>query len=281
MALKHIVGVDHVVIPVRDLDAAARQWTAAGFTLSPRGKHSEHMGTSNYTLVFEHDYMELMGIDHPTPHNQPTIDFLKAREGLERAAFTTDDAGALAAELRSHGFTGEGPIAFGRPVPLPGGGSSEARFQVTTWPTSEAPGGLRIFACQHLTREAVWIPELQHHANDARGLVRLEVIAADPGAAATHMGRMIDRVPEAIADGFRVPSGGSRAAFEFLTAEAFARRYPESVREGVVRTGPAALVIASGKISAAQALPGAVRHGKLVTLPVKQTTGVLVSFVAH
>lgn len=278
MALQHIIGVDHVVIPVRDLDAAASQWKAAGFTVSPRGKHSDHMGSSNHTIVFEHDYMELMGIDHPTPHNRPTVEFLQEREGLERAAFTTDDAGALAAELKSHGFIGEGPVAFGRPVPLPNGGTSEARFQVTTWPTSEAPGGLRIFACQHLTRDAVWIPELQHHANGATGLVRLEIIAENPKDAAEHMGQMIDQMPTPLSDGFRVPSGSQRAAFDFLTAAAFARRYPESVRHGAARTGPAALVIASADLSAAQTIPSAVRHGELVSLPSQQTTGVVVSF---
>jgi hypothetical protein len=280
LALEHIIGVDHVVIPVRDLDAAARHWSAAGFTLSPHGKHSEHMGTSNYTIVFGHDYMELMGVDHPTPHNQPTIAFLQEREGLERAAFTTDDAAALAQELKSHGFAAEGPIAFGRPVPLPGGGTSEARFQVTTWPTSEAPGGLRIFACQHLTREAVWIPELQRHANGAQRLVRLEIMAADPKSAAAHMGRLIDREPVALADGFRVPSGGHRADFEFLSAAAFAARYPQDVRRGAVTIGPAAIVIASGNLNAARSLPGAVAHGGLVSLPATRTTGVIVSFAA-
>ena len=40
MPLKHILGADHVVVTVRDLDAAAAQWKKLGFTLSPRGTHS-------------------------------------------------------------------------------------------------------------------------------------------------------------------------------------------------------------------------------------------------
>ncbi|NDG47893.1 MAG: VOC family protein, partial [Rhodospirillales bacterium] len=47
-----ILGLDHVVIAVRDLDAAAAQWAALGFHLSPRGTHSEHMGSGNYTMMF-------------------------------------------------------------------------------------------------------------------------------------------------------------------------------------------------------------------------------------
>ncbi|MCC7347062.1 MAG: VOC family protein, partial [Variibacter sp.] len=52
MPLKHILGVDHVVVTVRDLDAAAEQWRRLGFTMSPRGTHSPIMGTGNYTIMF-------------------------------------------------------------------------------------------------------------------------------------------------------------------------------------------------------------------------------------
>ena len=32
MPLKHILGADHVVVTVRDLDASARAWGLLGFT---------------------------------------------------------------------------------------------------------------------------------------------------------------------------------------------------------------------------------------------------------
>ena len=32
MALKNVVGLDHIVIVVRDLDAAAEHWRRLGFT---------------------------------------------------------------------------------------------------------------------------------------------------------------------------------------------------------------------------------------------------------
>ena len=51
MALNHVVGLDHVVILVRDLDAAAENWRRLGFTLAPRGIHSAHMGTGNHTVM--------------------------------------------------------------------------------------------------------------------------------------------------------------------------------------------------------------------------------------
>lgn len=279
MALKHILGLDHVVVAVRNLDAAAAAWKALGFTLSPRGTHSAHLGSGNYTVMFGDDYIELLGILNETDHNQPTVAFLKEREGVERTAFTTDDAAAGVAELKARGLAGGGPISFSRPVDLPNGGKGEAAFNVFTWPLDEAPAGLRIFACQHLTRDTVWIPELQHHANGAQRLVRVEVIAAAPKDAAAQLSRLIDRPVEAAGNSFRVASGGSRAVFEFYDAATFAQRYPDAVRNGAVKDGAAAIVIASDDLAKVRALPGAVAHDDAVSLPAASATGVILSFV--
>lgn len=279
MALKHILGLDHVVVAVRNLDAAAAAWKALGFTVSPRGTHSAHLGSGNYTVMFGDDYIELLGILNETDHNQPTVAFLKEREGIERTAFTTDDAAAGVAELKSRGLAGGGPISFSRPVDLPNGGKGEAAFNVFTWPLDEAPAGLRIFACQHLTRDTVWIPELQHHANGAQRLVRVEVVAAAPKDAAAQLARLIDQPVEAAGNGFRVASGGHRAVFEFYDAATFAQRYPDAVRNGAAKDGAAAIVIASDDLAKVRALPGAVAHGDAVSLPAASATGVIISFV--
>ncbi|WP_270937125.1 VOC family protein, partial [Falsiroseomonas oryzae] len=225
MALRHVIGLDHVVIAVRDLDRAAEAWAALGFTMSPRGTHSAHMGSGNYTMMLGEDYMELLGVLTPTEHNAGLRAFLDGREGLDRGAFTTDDAAAGAAELRARGLAATGPVAFGRPVQLPGGGEAEARFNVFQWPKEERPAGLGIFACQHLTRENVWIPELQRHANGASRILRVEVLARDPAAAAAQMARLIDRAVAPELDGaLRVPTGGGRADFVFLTRAQLAAR---------------------------------------------------------
>ncbi len=122
MPLKHILGADHVVITVRDLDAAAEQWKKLGFTLSPRGTHSPQMGSGNYTIMFDEDYLELLGVLHETEQNKPTREFLKNREGIERTAFTTDDAAAGAADLAARGLVPLGPVAL-----RPPGRSAERR----------------------------------------------------------------------------------------------------------------------------------------------------------
>lgn len=279
MPLQHILGVDHAVVAVRDLEAAASAWRALGFTLSPRGRHSANMGTANHTLVFGHDYLELMGIEHATALNRATAEFLRAQEGVERVAFTTDDAAALSAELRAHGVAAQEPVAFGRPVPLPEGGSTEARFRVTNWPDDLTPAGLHLFACQHETRAAVWLPALQQHANGVCGLRCIEIIDAQPGRAAAALAAAIGQAPALAEGGVRVPSGPGRADFFFLAPEAFAQRHPAAARAGARTQGAAALVLACDTLAQAARVPGALAHAGGIEISAALATGVLLRFV--
>lgn len=283
MPLKHIFGVDHVVITVRDLDASAAQWKKLGFTVSPRGTHSPLLGTGNYTIMFQEDYLELLGVLTETDQNAPTRNFLAKREGIERTAFTTDDAAGGAALLKSRGLEPLGPVHFGRPVDLPNGGKSEARFNVFRWPLAENPGGMRIFACQHLTRETVWIPELMTHANGAQRVARVEILSADANAAAAHMARLIDEPAEQAGGEWRVRSGGKRADFVFLDPQTFATRYPERVRQGAASEGAVAIVIGTKDVAAAAAVLGpiGVPHNAAVSVPASAANGVILSFIAN
>ena len=282
MPLAQVIGLDHVVVAVRDLDASAKTWAALGFTISPRGLHSSHLGSGNYTIMFGSDYIELLGIVTPTDHNAGTRAFLAMREGLERSAFTAVDATKGVAELQAKGIAATGPLDFSRPVDLPNGGKSEARFSTMHWPSDEKPGGMRIFACQHLTRDAVWIPELQVHKNTAKRIDRVEILSADPRKAAEHMARLIDQTVRPEDDGaFRVPSGATRAAFVFLSAAQLAARYPgvalgslptegaislcirvDDDEAALAAAGPSAVVVAPGRI----AIPPSAATGVLVEL---------------
>jgi hypothetical protein len=251
MALQHVIGLDHVVVAVRDLDAAASAWQAVGFTLSPRGTHSAHMGSGNYTIMLGEDYIELLGVLAPTEHNASMRTFLEERQGLERAAFTTDDAQAGVAELRAKGIEAMGPVSFGRPVSLPGGGEAEARFEVFRWPTAMQPGGLGIFACQHLTRQNVWITTLQSHANAATRIMRIEVLTPGPEVAARELAHLLDREAERQADGaWRVRSGARRADLVFLDRDTLGRRHADVGLDAMPGQGAAALVLGTSDLSA-------------------------------
>src|SRR6201987_2704775 len=220
MALKNVIGIDHAVVMVRDLDHAAERWRQLGFTVSPRGTHSAHMGTGNYTIMLDPDYIELLGVLAATEHNAPARAFLEKREGIERVAFTAVDSAAGAEEIRARGFSPIGPTDFERPVTMPNGTLSAAKFRTFQWPVAEAPAGMRIFACQHKNRETVWIPELMRHANGAKRLKQVLLVAPDPATEAAHLSKLIDREARHEADGaIAVPSGGDRADFVFMTME--------------------------------------------------------------
>jgi hypothetical protein len=283
VALKNVIGIDHAVVVVRDLDKAAENWKRLGFTVSPRGTHSARMGSGNYTIMLDPDYMELLGVLVETEHNAPTRNFLaNCGEGIERIAFTAVDSAAGAEEIRARGYEPVGPVDFERPVTMPDGSLSAAKFRIFLWPIAETPGGLRIFACQHKTRETVWIPELMKHANGAKRLKQALVVSPEATKDAAHLARMIDRDVRAEADGaVAVPSGSDRAEFIFLTKEQLSRRYPDVPLAGLPERGGAGLVLATSDLAAAEKSAGSagVRSGDAVCVPAAAANGALLAFV--
>src|SRR3954466_15560353 len=218
--LKNVIGIDHAVVMVRDLDQAAANWKRLGFSVSPRGTHSSKMGSGNYTIMLDPDYIELLGVLTETEHNAPARAFLGNREGIERVAFTAVDSADGAEEIRARGFEPVGPTDFERPVTMPDGSQSAAKFRTFQWPVDEARGGMRIFACQHKTRETVWIPVLMNHANGAKRLKQVLIASNEPARDAAHLVRLIDGGTRTEPDGaIAVPSGSNRADFVFLTKD--------------------------------------------------------------
>lgn len=284
MALKNVIGIDHAVVMVQDLDKSAENYRQLGFTLSPRGTHSTHMGTGNYTIMFDPDYMELLGVLVPTEHNAPARAFVERHgEGIERIAFTAVDSAAGAEEIRARGLAPIGPTDFERPVTLPDGTVSAAKFRTFMWPTAEAPGGVRIFACQHKTREMVWIPELMTHANAAKRISQVLIATPEPAKEAAHLARLIDREPRVDADGtVTVTSGGDRADFVYLTLDQLGNRYSGVALAGLSERGGAALVLVSGDLAATEKALGSagIRSGAAVVVPPAKANGTLLAFVA-
>src|SRR5260370_12152654 len=240
---------------VRDLDKAALNWKHLGFTVSRRGTHSVHMGSGKYTIMLDPDYIELLGVLTPTEHNAPARAFLDKREGIERIAFTAVDSADGAEEIRARGYPPVGPTDFERPVTMADGTLSAAKFRTFQWPTVEAPGGVRIFACQQKTRETVWITELMKHANGAKRLKQALIVTPDPAKDAAHLSRLIDRDVRVEPDGaIAVPSGADRADFAFLTRDQLGKRYPGVSLAGLPERGGARLVISADVAAAEKAL---------------------------
>jgi catechol 2,3-dioxygenase-like lactoylglutathione lyase family enzyme len=271
-------GLDHVMILARDLDAATEGWRRLGFTVSARGVHSAHLGTANHTIMLQGDYVELIGVLTETPTNLVTRAFLDRRgDGMDRVAMRTRDAYADAAALRAAGMPVLGPFDFSRQVDLGSGASGEARFSVFHWPLEQAPADLRLRACQHHTPDYVWLPDLQRHANTARHIQRLELVAADPSAATAHMARLIGTEAGRDHEGHCVvPSGAGRADFMFIDAAQLARRYPRVTRPSAPE-GVAVLALAVTDIDAAGRAvgPAGQRNDNGIVVPPDRANGII------
>ena len=150
------------MIAVRDLDQAATDFRALGFTLTPRGRHS--VGSENHCIMLASTYIELLAA--PVPH--PWLDyyrkFLEHGDGLAAIALSTDDADSAYRELPG----AKKPMDLSRPVD---GGM--ARFRLVQIENA-------LFVCQHLTRELVWRPEWQRHPNGASELLEIATPARKP-----------------------------------------------------------------------------------------------------
>lgn len=154
------LGIDHAVVAVRDLDAAAATFATLGFTLTPRGIHS--IGSQNHCIMLGSTYVELLAA--PVAH--PWLDYYRAfldrhGDGLAAIALSTDDAEAACRQLKQQGVPVREPMDLSRPVE---GGI--ARFRLVQ--INDA-----LFVCQHLTRELVWRPEWRTHANGAAELTSI------------------------------------------------------------------------------------------------------------
>ena len=92
--IEAIGGLDHVLVGVRDLEAARRAWARLGFTLTPRGRHIG-WGTANYCIMFAREYVELLGIVDPGLFVNRLDRFLETREGPPTTGATLPVDGGL------------------------------------------------------------------------------------------------------------------------------------------------------------------------------------------
>jgi catechol 2,3-dioxygenase-like lactoylglutathione lyase family enzyme len=172
-----IAGLDHVIIAVRDLERARMGWTRLGFTLTPRGRHLGQ-GTANYCIMFERDYLELLGFAERDEHAERLAAFLARREGPMAVAFAPEGSPAQAgAALAALGLHPSEPRALGRQLELPEG-TVVPRFSLTTLAAEETPA-LDCFLCAHLTPELVRRPEWLAHPNGAVGINSVHLLVED------------------------------------------------------------------------------------------------------
>lgn len=168
-----IAGIDHALVGVSDLEAARDSYTRLGFTVTPRGRHIG-WGTGNYTVMFENDYVELIGIVDPTQYIHNLDEFLKTGDGLLNVVLATKDADATSRWLREHSPNAEDAQSLQRLLELDDG-EELLDFRYVYIPPELTPG-LQTFASQHLTPEKVRRPAWLSHPNGARSITEVTVV---------------------------------------------------------------------------------------------------------
>lgn len=180
--------LDHVLIAVPNLAAAANAYARLGFKVTPEGRHPGR-GTHNRLMVFGPEYLELIAVRDPsaTPFRPSMARFLETRDGLYMFALGTGDLSGTLAEVRSRG------LAVGEPVP---GRRGAGGGQGYTWRSADlgrALPGSECFLIQHDQSVAERYrepPDPAAHANSVCGVAHLVLAVRDAHAAAAAWSRL-------------------------------------------------------------------------------------------
>jgi hypothetical protein len=236
-------GPDHIVHVAGDLDALSDIYARAGFTVGVRNMHP--FGTHNRIIQLDDFYFELLAIAEPDriqPHGAGAFsfgafnrDFLKMHEGLSMLLLKSSDAAADARAFDTAGIGGFKTFDFAREGKRPDGSIVKLAFSLAFAQDPASPE-VRFAVCQHHYPENFWNPEFQKHANGAKRLLGIVLVADKPAGHAAVLSALaggIALTPEA--DGISVPTPNGEIAV--MTPAAFRTRFgvaPAIVGEGMV-----------------------------------------------
>ena len=181
-------GLDHLVIGVRDLDAAGRFYEKLGFRVGARNRHP--WGTENRIVQFPGSFLELVTIADESaipPHGERRFSFgafvrdalAGQGEGLSMLVLESADAKADAAAFQAAGIGDFEPFFFERQGKRPDGTAVRVAFELAFAADSRAPE-CGFFVCQQLEPQNFWNPDFQQHANGATALTSAVIIAEEP-----------------------------------------------------------------------------------------------------
>ena len=213
-------AIDHIVVAVEDLDAAARRYEALGFTLTPRASHPDRMGTSNRLVQFTgQNFIELLEVDRPEgvePHALDAVPprfnfgahnkaFLQRRHGMSALVFAGSDSRADQQSFQDAGIQTYAPFDFERQATLPDGTKVTVAFSLI-FATSPAMPEIAFFTCHNKFPQYFWKAAYQVHANGAQAIAAVYLVAETPQAHRDFMEKLLG-APAADVDGGILLSG--------------------------------------------------------------------------
>lgn len=184
--------LDHLVILVRDLEEAVKDYEGLGFRVTPGGEHADGL-TRNALVPFRDGaYLELVSFIDPEDGQDNVWGWrgFLPQEGLVDYCATSDALGSDVERLRGLGFEVDGPYDGGRR--LPDGG--EIR-----WRSASVGQGGRVlpFLIEDVTPRERRVPggSVSDHPNGATGIPRLEISAPDTRKASANLAALMRTPP--------------------------------------------------------------------------------------
>lgn len=225
-------GIDHLVLPVRDLEDAKSAYERFGFTTTPKARHP--FGTENVLVQLQGNFLELLGIAQPENINPPepgafsfahfNQSFLDERQGMSMLVFESSDARADQAEFAAKGLTGYAPFDFSRQATLPGGEQVTVAFSLAFVTDPRMPDAA-FFCCQQHAPQYFWKPAYQSHRNAAVVCSEVVMVAEEPTGFADFFESLQGRRQVDARHG-QLEVATSRGGITLVTPRAFAERFP-------------------------------------------------------
>lgn len=188
--------LDHLVLLVPDLDAATRQWSRRGFTVTPGGTHAEGHTHNALICLADGAYLELIAFRAPrrTTHRW---DRMRPFPGLIDFAVRVNDIRATVAALARRGVKYSAPVEGGRARP----DGITLRWR-GAHPVDDSLG--LPFLIEDVTARNLRVPagNARRHTNGAIGVASLDVLTPS----------LSDALPAFSAVFGRVRESGRRAA---------------------------------------------------------------------
>jgi catechol 2,3-dioxygenase-like lactoylglutathione lyase family enzyme len=180
-------AIDHLVLAVRDLDAAGAFYERMGFVVGARNRHP--WGTENRLVQFDGSFIELITVGPKAkiaPHRPGYFSFgtfvndtLKRREGFAMLVLSSSDAKADARQFAKAGIGDFKPFFFDRRARRPDGSATHVAFTLAFGTDALAPQA-GFFVCQQHNPENFWNAAFQQHANGAVGIASVAMVADNP-----------------------------------------------------------------------------------------------------
>ncbi len=166
-----LIGIDHIIVAVSDLEGAIASYRGLGFTVVPGGRHP--VGTHNALISFADDsYIELIAFYQPNPQHR-WWEPLQKGGGLVDFCLRTDDLLGDTAAFRAAGVRIGEPQAQSRI--RPDGYRLEWVFSLA----ADAHRGVAPFLIRDETPREERVPREMTHANGARGIGTVTVAVSD------------------------------------------------------------------------------------------------------